>query len=345
MRRTVVLSVLAVALSAASLWAQEAKLKVGDPAPALAPAKWLKGEPVKEFKKGRIYVVEFWATWCGPCKASIPHLSELQQQYRDVTFIGQDCWERDQAGVPAFVKEMGDKMSYRVALDDVAEVKTGKMAETWMTAAGRGGIPCAFVVGKDTKIAWIGHPMMLDAILKDVVAGKFDPKKAAAREEAQKSIATAYRAGGAEKALEALDQAAKADKDLGEEMAPTRFRLLLDLRRYPEAYQAAKGILTTHRAQAEVLNEVAWAIVDPAGKVETKDLDLAERLAVQANNASQGKKPEILDTLARVYFCKGQVDKAIAVQTQAVQKADNDQFRAALQKTLYEYKAAAPAGR
>ena len=37
-------------------------LKVGDPAPALTVDKWVKGEPVKEFKKGEVYVVEFWAT-------------------------------------------------------------------------------------------------------------------------------------------------------------------------------------------------------------------------------------------------------------------------------------------
>ena len=49
-----------------------AALKVGDNAPAITIADWVKGEPITGLEKGRVYVVEFWATWCGPCRVSIP---------------------------------------------------------------------------------------------------------------------------------------------------------------------------------------------------------------------------------------------------------------------------------
>src|SRR5690349_20820414 len=140
-------------------------LKVGDPAPPLQLSTWLKGEPVKEFEKGKVYVIECWATWCGPCIRAIPHVSELQKKYKDkdVIVIGVDVWENDPAKVEAFVKKMGDKMDYRVALDDIAAgEKHGKTADTWLKAAGQNGIPCSFLVGRDGKIAWIGHPSHLE---------------------------------------------------------------------------------------------------------------------------------------------------------------------------------------
>ena len=161
----------------------QAGLKVGDPAPKLQTGKWVQGEPVKEFQSGKAYIVEFWATWCGPCRASIPHLNEIANKYKDkgLIVIGQNCWEEnDETAVAPFIKKMGEKMTYRVALDDKSDSKKGKMSDTWMAAAGRNGIPSAFLVDTKGKIAWIGHPMQLkEQIIEDVLAGKFDAHKAA----------------------------------------------------------------------------------------------------------------------------------------------------------------------
>ena len=150
-------------------------LKVGDPAPKLQTGKWVQGDPVKDFEKGKAYIVEFWATWCPPCRASIPHLNEIYGKYKDkgLIVIGQNCWERDESLVAPFVKKMGDKMTYRVALDNKVNNKKGQMAKTWMEAAGRNGIPSAFLINTKGVIAWIGHPIDLkEEVIEGVLSGK-----------------------------------------------------------------------------------------------------------------------------------------------------------------------------
>src|SRR5262249_43665797 len=135
-------------------------LKVGDRAPALEVSEFVKGDPVARLERGKIYVIEFWATWCGPCRTIIPHLTKLQQQHKEVILIGVSAYERNPKGVKAFVDKMGDTMAYRVALDAVPEggdPRDGRMARAWMAAAEQWFVPRAFIVNADGKVAWIGH--------------------------------------------------------------------------------------------------------------------------------------------------------------------------------------------
>ena len=116
----------------------------------MAVAHWVKGEPV-DVSSG-VHVVEFWATWCPPCRTSIPHLTELQEKFKDrgVNIIGVS--NEELATVESFVKKMGDKMAYTVAID------AGATSKGYMGKYGVGGIPHAFVV-KDGAVVWHGHPM------------------------------------------------------------------------------------------------------------------------------------------------------------------------------------------
>jgi thiol-disulfide isomerase/thioredoxin len=136
---------------------REAPLKVGSKAPAIQVSRWVKGNGPSSFEVGRVYVVEFWATWCLPCRDSIPRLTEMARAHGDrVTFVGVSVWEREpEEAVDAFVRDMGDRMDYFVARDTAS----GHMAKAWLEAAGQDGIPSAFIVDGAGEIAWIGHPM------------------------------------------------------------------------------------------------------------------------------------------------------------------------------------------
>jgi thiol-disulfide isomerase/thioredoxin len=127
--------------------------KLGDSAYPLVGLTWVKGGPVT-ITPGKVYVVEFWATWCPPCKRSIPHLTSLQKEYKDkgVVFVGVS--NEPVKTVQPFVTQQGDNMNYNVASDTQGQVLSG-----YMTAFQRDTIPTAFIVDKAGKVVWVGNPL------------------------------------------------------------------------------------------------------------------------------------------------------------------------------------------
>jgi thiol-disulfide isomerase/thioredoxin len=361
-------AIAALAILTGSVTARAQSLGIGDGAPRLEVKEFVKGEPVKSFEPGKNYVVEFWATWCGPCRTSIPHLTELQKKHPDVTFIGVSVWEQDQAGVKPFVEQMGDKMNYRVAMDAVPEAKEGDenkkipgaMARSWMEAAGLNGIPSAFIVNKDGKIAWIGHPMQMDQPLEKIASGSWDLKAAAEqhRKEAEEQsklqklgvqLNEAMRAGDAKKILSVLDEAIVLKPEL--ELAlglQLRLPALIKLGQQDKALELAQKLEQSPIGQKpEGMSMIARAIVDPAAgtKPGAKLVQLALELAHRADEKSDGKNGQIADTLARTYFVSGDVARAIETQERAVSLSKKGrvpaQQRDEMEERLEEYKKAA----
>jgi thiol-disulfide isomerase/thioredoxin len=324
-------------------------LKIGDPAPKIQVAKWVQGDPVSEFTTGKVYVVEFWATWCGPCKASIPHLNALYQQYKDkVTVIGQDVWEQDESAVAPFVKKMGSNMTYRVALDDKSKDEKGAMATTWMEAAGRNGIPSSFIVNQQGRIAWIGHPMEMNAKLwDDVLSGHYDVTKAAAdynkaeaNQERMQELATKLRAAVQgekwDQANSVLDEIEKADPENVASAQVMRFQILLAQKKYDDAYKLAQSISDAHPDELPVQATLAQTIISQSG-LEKRDTALAEKLAERANKVSGGKEPAVLDLLARAQFMNDKKKDAIATEQKALDAAEPGEQTDVIKNNLKSY--------
>lgn len=311
-------------------------LKPGDPAPALFIKHWLKGEPVDLAQRpaGSVTVIEFWATWCPPCLMSIPHLSEMQDQFKSkgVTFVGVTT--ESQSTVEKFLKNGFDsKMRYAVAIDDGE-----KTNNAWMAAAAQNGIPCAFIV-KDGKIAWIGHPM--DS-LDSRVAELCGDTEFAERKEKLKSLADKIAdASDDEKWPEVL-----ASIDAFLKIQPTSIQhqlakyhvLQVRLKQYETAASYGRAFVASSE-DADALNALAWSILDIDDFEGARDVELATLAAKKSVDLSKEEMPRPLDTYAAALAAAGNYAEAVNWQKKAVDKCSEGdrRIRRDLMKKLDEY--------
>ena len=300
-------------------------LKVGDQAPALVAEKWIKGNPVKEFEKGRVYVMEFWATWCGPCRASMPHLSEIARKYKkDADVISFNVKEliaaKNKDGdyiskVERFVKRLGDGMDYAVA----ADVRENVMWNTWLAASGMYGIPAAYIIDKDGRIAWIGHPASLEDPLEMVIAGTYNEEgkaKLAEKVKANKekvkgmneALKTAEEAKDYKKAADIVDQLMAASPGSGY-LAAKKYKYL-EQSDVKKAHAYALEALKTYENDPLTLQSIS-------GQIDT-DYKLALKLMQKAAAKCDSEDPYAVANLAKAYYKAGELTKAIETQQRVI---------------------------
>jgi thiol-disulfide isomerase/thioredoxin len=292
------------------------ELFIGSKAPELFINKFLNGEPVDGFEKGQVYVVEFWATWCGPCVAAFPHLSELQAHYGDkVRFIGVNVWEgvdeqdaRNEK-VEQFVADQGERMSYTVAIEEGSA-----MADNWMKPAGQSGIPAAFVVDGTGHIAWIGHPTQIDAPIDQVLAGEFDATEAAANAKDQMLMMAGFQQFAmAVQTGEGLDN----------------------------ARQIANILIDQYLSDEPAgLNAIAWMLLTSESEgIGEADYKIAHRAIALGCEKTGWKDWSLLDTYALAAFKLGRTEEAIKWEKKALElaPADNAEAIAELKKNLAKY--------
>jgi thiol-disulfide isomerase/thioredoxin len=369
-RRILAASILALAPQAFAQTQEEAaqapvaenapvtSLRMGDSAPKIA-GKFIQGEPVTEYSKDKAYLVEFWATWCGPCKQSIPHVNELHKKYADkgLVVIGQNILEQDQKKVEAFVKGQGEKMSYRVAVDSIpegADAKSGTMVKTWMEAAHRNGIPFACLVGKDGKIAWIGHPQELtDEMIEQVLAGTFDiasaQAKANAKAKAEGAVANAsalaaqaikeQRWDDAEKLID--QYAALVGEKGNRRIVNARMQVALGRQSIPAVNQLVEKLLAAKEPDVQLDIQIT-SMIARANSIEDFEWSPTERLARRTVELTEGKDAidhlMALEALARIAFRTGRQEEAVKIQEKAIEGANDSKIKQYLVNTLDAYK-------
>lgn len=195
------------------------ELGVGSYVSEYPKVTWLKGDRISKFDKHKIYIIECWATWCGPCMSAIPHLNELHKKYgNQITIIGQGVMENDLTKVRKFVEEKGDNMAYNVAF---AGGSNSDFAQKWLIPAEVKGIPQTFVI-QDNQIVWMPSPVELtDEAIELLLNRKFSLENLkAADKRSEINVAKSLLMNkNFEKALSVLDSLILKNPDNGEALA------------------------------------------------------------------------------------------------------------------------------
>jgi thiol-disulfide isomerase/thioredoxin len=135
--------------------------KTGDAAPEISANDWinLKGPVSLVSLRGKVVLVEFWATWCGPCIEGIPHLNELQKKYAGKNFQLLSLVQEGHKTMDKFLTQ--EHVNYPIGLESGA-----------LEDYGIKGIPQAFVIDQSGKIIWQGDSASpkLEKTISDAVA-------------------------------------------------------------------------------------------------------------------------------------------------------------------------------
>jgi thiol-disulfide isomerase/thioredoxin len=136
----------------------------GEKPPALTLKDWIGEEQDLAKLKGKVVIVDFWATWCGPCMKAIPHNVELYSKHKDdgLVILGVHDAKRGQDKMAAVAKDQ--KINYPLAVDD-----GGKSTKAWNIAFW----PTYFVIDRKGVVRAAGlRPNSVDHVIEKLLKEK-----------------------------------------------------------------------------------------------------------------------------------------------------------------------------
>lgn len=298
---------------AAAMAVTAAALDVGDRAPPLdGVTEWINGPAVAPAKPdGRsTYVVEFWATWCGPCRQTAPHLQKISAELKDKGVVVVGITQEDAETVRPFLAQTGVK--YLIGLDPKKTTDATYMKDVE-------GIPHAFIVDTNGVVVWAGHPMdNMREVLEDVLKGTYDPERARRNEERENALMESIQKGRTAEAMRRADELL-ADDRTRMDLNQLKAGLLIETGHREELRTHYREMLGIYRDSPQDLNALAWMIAAPSPMpLPFRDLEIALAAARRAAELSQERDPAILDTLAVVYGALGLPDRALATEEKAL---------------------------
>jgi thiol-disulfide isomerase/thioredoxin len=247
---------------------------------ALAKAEFVKGEAPRAWNTNEVYVLECWATWCGPCVAAIPHVDSLYDKHhgKGLNVIGVNVFEDGKDKVAKFVQKKGDGMSYPV----VYTGKGGAFEEEWLKPAGVNSIPQAFVV-KNGRLLFLIHPAALTEKMVEALLAGGDAEAALVKK--------LNRAKGSQEEVKTLIETLSSQSSAGDYVAAKA--TLSKIRDLDEANPALPGLEVGLAARQEQWEDVVIKLNQDRSSM------LAMMLGMQLEMGTNALPTTVMEVLVR----------------------------------------------
>jgi thiol-disulfide isomerase/thioredoxin len=326
----------------------EPRLTIGSKAPSIDIEHWISdGEgrykKITSFESSKVYVLEFWATWCGPCVEAMPHVSELQQKFADqgVQIIGIS--DEDFETVEEFLKREQKQTnttfaqitkSYSLTADPDRSVH-----DEYLGGLGIQFIPMAVIVGKDGLIEWVGSPIELEEPLQQVVDGKWDREafkgelaNAQLAEEAFQDleenlsrISERFESGDVEAGFELLDKtiAETSSPEIKELYQSVRRQFTVIFLKGQEAVDALQSLIDECKEDIDELGNLL-SLMCTVHEDHPLDSGVIQRIKETTERTIKQEEDSFIlhYVLGQIHLIDGQLDEAITKTEKALKLLD-----------------------